>query len=349
MTKNRRRATATCRSRSRGHGRKVMGGGRGPVHRTTMCPIFLAGVVGGALAHVLAGECCVKLKDYEIPQYGLDDGLDQEDLKQYSLKNFDLKAYQLPQKQPDPDPIPAACDPLAAAREAPSPNQQYLNPWSSTREQPNEQHFSHAPNPVQTELSQLAPDPWEVQFGPHFNLQTVSYNPLSPAESWKMPRWVVAMVGLFFGSAAVLTLAFCVALLRDPKPAPTGQLAVPTAPVATTSAAPAQRSSSSPMTKAPGDVTRAPSAPDQKTTTKGYLADRAAVRHSAPANPMHDDSALGRRIVVSRHPSVVRRQSYGPRRVAARSTSSSVAPQETETPSRPPKDALDQLLSESSL
>jgi hypothetical protein len=312
---------------------------------------------------MVAGECCVKFKDDEIPQHGLDDGLDQEDLKQYSLKNFDLKAYQLTQKQPDPDPILAPCDPsllkeetaspspLGAAREAPSPNQLSLNPWSSTREQPNEQNRSHAPNPVQTELNQLALAPYDVQFGPHFNLQQPLYIPSSPSQSWKMPRWVVAMVGLFFGSAAVLTLACCVVLLRDPKAPATGQSAVPTptATVATTSAAPAQPSSSWPMNKAPGDVARAPSAPNQQTTTKRDLADPAAVRHSGPATA-NLDSALGHRTVVSRHPSVVRRQIRGPRRVASNSTSSSVAPQETETASRrPPKDALDQLLSESSL
>jgi hypothetical protein len=230
----------------------------------------------------------------------------------------------------------------AATQETPSPNQLYRNPWSSTREPLNEQNFSHAPNQVQSELSQLALDPGDVQFGPHFNLQPLSYNPFSAPEPWKIPRWVVAMVGLFFGSAAVLTIAFCVVLLRDPKAAPTGQMAVPTAPVAATSAAPAQRSSSSPIDKTPGNVIRAVSTPDQETPTKGDPA--------ATANLMHADSALGHRIVVSRHPGVVRRQVYGPRRVAPKSTSSSVAPQETETASRrPPQDALDKLLSESSL
>src|SRR5207249_750557 len=135
----------------------------------------------------------------------------------------------------------------------------------------------------------------------------------SPPQQWKLPRWVVTMLGLFFGSAAVLTLALCVVLLRDPKAAPTGQLPVPTAPVAATSAPPVR-----------------PSGP-------------------ATANLMHDDSALGHRMVVSRHPSVIRRQIYDPRRVAHKTTSSSVAPQETETASaRPPQDALDKLLSESS-
>lgn len=290
----------------------------------------------------------MKLKDYEIPQYGLAEGQDQEDLEQYSLKNFDLKAYQLNQKQLDLDPIPAPChpslleqqtgspNPLAAAPEAPSPNQLPLNAWSATPVQPAEQSFPHAPDPVQTELNPPALDSYDVQFGAHFNLQTVSYNPLSPAESWKLPRWVVTMVGLFFGSAAVLALAFCVVLLRDPKAAPTAPLAVPTAPVATAAAAPAQRSSGS----------------DQETATKRASADPAVVRHSGPAtaNLMHDDSKLGHRIVVSRHPSVVRRQIYGPRRVASKSPSPSVATEETETASRrPPKDALDQLLSESSL
>ena len=224
----------------------------------------------------------MKLKDYAIPQYGLPEGQAQEDLEQYSLKNFDLNL-------------------LKHETDSPSPL--------------NEQSFSHAPDPVQPELNRRALDPYDVQFGAHFNLQTVSYNPLTPAQQWKIPRWVVTMVGLFFGSAAVLALAFCVVLLRDPKAAPTAPLAVPTAPVAATSVA-------------PGDVARAPSAPEQETTT----------------------SALGHRMVVSRHPSVVRRQIYSPRRVASKSTSSSVAPQETETAiSRPPKDALDQLLGESSL
>jgi hypothetical protein len=265
----------------------------------------------------------VKLKDYEIPQYGVADGLEQEDLSQYSLKNFDLKTFQLTQQQPDPAPIPAPCapsllqeethspGPLAAVPEAPSPNPLYQN---------------DAPTPVQTELNQLALEPCEVHFGAHFDLQQPLYIPPSPSQSWKMPRWVVTTVGLFFGSAAVLMFAFCVVLLRDPKAPATAPVvaATPTAPVATTPAAPAPPP----------------------------LADRADVRHSAPAtaNLMHDDSAPGRRIVVSRHPSVVRRQTYGARRVAATSASSSVEPQETETASRrPPKDALDQLLSESSL
>jgi hypothetical protein len=251
----------------------------------------------------LAGACGVKLKDYEIPQYGLDDGAGQEDLEQYSLKNFDLKAYQLTQTQ----------------LEIPSPN-----PVAEPLTQPS---FSHAPDPAPPELSQFALEPCDVKFGLHFNLQTVSYNPLSPSQPWKMPRWVVTMVGLFFGSAAVLTLAFCVVLLRAP------------APIATAPAAPA-------------DVTPAASAPAHEPTTKSDFADRAAVRHSvpAPANPIHDDPAAGHRMVVSRHPNVVRRHPYGPRRVVSRSTSASVAPQETETAStRPPKDALDQLLSESSL
>ena len=277
-----------------------MGGGWGPVKSRRMCPTFLAGAVGGSLAHVLAGECCVKLKDYE-------------DLEQYSLKNFDLKAYQLSQQQPAPEPIPGPCEPyrftpeidspspLAIAPDAPSPNQLSPNPWSSVQEQ----------------------DPCEVQFGQHFTLLQPLYTPFSQTETWKLPRWVVAMVGLFFGSAAVFAAATCVVLLRDPKPAPAEPLAAPTAPVAmtapvaATSPAPAQHSSSPPMTK---------------------------------ASPVRDSSALAHRIAVSRHPSVVRRQIHGPRRVASRSTSSSVALQETETASsRPPQDALDKLLGESSV
>lgn len=301
----------------------------------------------------------MKLRDYEIPQYGPGDGLlGQEDLEQYSLKNFDLKAYQLSQQAPDPAPIPAPCEsflrpeadgpsPLAAVREAPSPNPLDPNPWSAPREQPNEPGFGHAPDPVQAAPSQLALQPYDVQFGAHFTLQTFSYTPLSPAQKWKIPRWVVTMVGVFFGSAAVLTLACCVVLLRDPKPAAPEPSAVTTAPVATTAAAPAP--SSSPANRAPGEVARAASAPATQTTTKGPLADRAAVRHPSPstASVMRDDSR--HRIVASRHPSAVRRQSYRPRRVASTSESSSVAAQETEAPRRPPQDELDKLLSESSL
>ena len=64
----------------------------------------------------------MKLKDYEIPQYGLPEGQAQEDLEQYSLKNFDLKAYQLTQKQPDPDPIPAPYHPPLLKHETDSPS-----------------------------------------------------------------------------------------------------------------------------------------------------------------------------------------------------------------------------------
>jgi hypothetical protein len=216
-----------------------------------MCATFLAAAVGGSLADVLAGECCVKLKDYQIPQYGLNDG-------------------------------------------------------------------ASPPNPVRTELASAAPDHCEVQFGQHFTLLQPLYTP--QPETWKIPRWVVAMVGLFFGSAAVLTVATCVVLLRDQKPAPAQPLAVPTAPVAMTAAVAATppRPSSSPPTTRPAAV--------------------------------HDDSAPARRIIVSRHPSAVRRQLHGPRRIASRSTSSSVALQETEpAPRRPPQDPLDKLLGESSL
>jgi hypothetical protein len=88
-------------------------------------------------------------------------------------------------------------------------------------------------------------------------------------------------------------------------------------------------------------------APDQETTTKPNSADRAAVEHSATANLMRDDSALGHRIIaVSRHPSVVRRQVYGQRRVASKSTSPSAAAQENETATPRPQDALDKLLAE---
>lgn len=259
----------------------------------------------------------MKLKDYEMPQYGMDGGADAEDLKQYSLKNFDLKTYQLTQTAPDPPPMAA---PYVPALPEPEPS----------TEQPNEPSFSAAPHPVETELNPPALAPYDVQFGAHFSLQTVSYSPLSPAEPWKLPRWVVASVGIFFGSAAVLTLAVCVALLRDPKPAPTAEVAVPPAAVATTITAPAPRPAA--------EVARAAAPP--------------VVRHSAPptTSAMRNDSAPARRVVVSRHPSVVRRQSYRSRRVASKSSSPSLASQETETASRrPPPDALDQLLGESSL
>ena len=224
-----------------------------------------------------------------------------EDLEQYSLKNFDLEAFQLAQQQPEPAPIP----------EAPSP------PIPQPYEY--EQSFSPAPNPVQTEPYQPAPAPCDVQFGMHFNLQQPLYMPPSPSQSWKMPRWVFATVGLFFGSAVVLMIVLCVALLRDPKPAVAEQPAVPVAAVATTSPAPP----APPVVSPP--VTRAPSAPVQATTAK-------------------------RIVVSSRQPSVVRRQVYRTRRVASRSASASLEPQETETaPKRPPKDALDQLLGESAL
>jgi len=310
-----------------------MGGGPRPRQSPRMCPSLLAGVVGDPFAHVLVGECCVKLKDYEIPQYGVDGGVDQEDLAQYSLKNFDLNAYQRTQQQPDPAPIPVLLDPP---------------PSSSTGQSSNEENFSPAPNPVQTELNQPAMELFDVKFGAHFNLQTVSYNPLSPAQTWKMPRWVVTTVGLFFASAAVLAVALCVVLLRDPRTPPTGQLAPPTAPVATTSPAPAPTGSSSPMNAAPGDVARRASAPRQQATPNGYLADRAGVRHPGPAAAA--SSSVGHRIaVVSRHPTVVRRQTYRAQRTASKNESSSLAASETETASRPPQDALDKLLGESAL
>lgn len=211
----------------------------------------------------------MKLKDYEIPQYGPDDGAAPEDLSQYSLKSFDLKTFQVTGKQLDP------------------------------------------PEPVVL-------DPGEVRFGPHFTLQQPLYIPPSPSQSWKMPRWVVTMVGLFFGSAALLTIAVCVVLLRDAKAPATEPVAAPAAPAAAAPAAPAAA------------VATTSAAPAR------------AVSPPPPA-PAH-------RIVVSRHPSVVRRQLRASRRVASKSASSPPAPHELETASsRPPKDALDQLLSESSL
>jgi len=268
-----------------------MGGARTPVRRSG-CPRLSWRV---SLAAGLLMYWRVKLKDYEIPQYPLDGGLDQqEDLARYSLKNFDLSA-------------------VAATPEALPPSPVDPNPWGATPEPPPKQWTEPAPQ-----------EPWDVQFGAHFNLQTVSYVPPSPTQPWKLPRWVITTVGLFFGSAAVLMVAFCVVLLRDPTPAPTAPSSVPTPSFATTSAAPAPSAPSSPA------ETRAAPAPARQTIV---------ARHDVPAR--------GHRI-VSRHPSVGRRQSYGPRHVASKSTSA--ASDETETVTRPPpRDALDQLLSESSL
>lgn len=274
----------------------------------------------------------MKLKDYVIPQNGLDGGADPEDLAQYSLKNFDLKAFQLTQ-QPEPAPI------LAPAEHHPyTPEADILSPpppaapalWSPAPEQPTAPSFAPAANPAPIEPpTQFAMDPADVKFGVHFDLQTVAYSPLAPAESWKLPRWVITTVGLFFGSAAVLTLACCVVLLRDAKPAPPEQVAAPTAPVVTTPVAPVAAAAPAPA-----------------------ATNRAAVPQSSPAiaKLMRDDAPPARRVVVSRHPSVVRRQVYGARRVASKSASPAVEAQETETASRrPPQDALDKLLGESTL
>lgn len=241
----------------------------------------------------------------------------QEDLEQYSLKNFDLKAYQLAQSQPEP------ALPIAAPSEPYVPEPETLSPAP----------IGVAPSPLPFEMSPPALAASDVQFGAHFTLQTVSYNPLAPAQPWKLPRWVIAAVGLFFGSAALLTIVTCVVLLRDPKPGPVADVAVPTAAVTTTAA-----------------VATTAAAPAQPSVTRAAPA-AAAVRHSGPAlaNLIHNDAALPHRIVVPRHPSVVRRTSYGPRHVAARSTASAVEAPEGEPAPKRPKDALDQLLSESSL
>jgi hypothetical protein len=217
---------------------------------------------------------------------------------------FDLNA-PLSQQQPDPEPIPAPV-------------------WSAVQEQPIEQSFIPLPNPVQTELAPLAPEPCDVQFGQHFTLLQPLYTPFSQSEPWKLPRWVIATVGVFFGSAAVFAIATCVVLLRDPKPAPTEPAPVAmTAPVAVAAPVAAPSLAPAPHIASPPKVTKAPTV------------------HAA---------ALPHRVVVSRHPSFVRRQIHGPRRVASRSTSSSIAAEETETVSRrPPQDALDKLLGESSL
>jgi len=235
----------------------------------------------------------------------------QEDLEQYSLKNFDLKAYQLAQSQPEP------ALPMAAPYESYLPEPAQLA----------EPALSPAPSPLPIAMSPPVLAPSDVQFGAHFTLQTVSYNPLAPSQPWKLPRWVIAMVGLFFGSAAILTIATCVVLLRDPKPAPVAEVAVPTPAVATT---PVATTPVAAKTSAVAKTSAAPASP--------------SVTRAAPAT-----AAVRTRTVVSRHPSVVRRQLYGPRRVVARSMPSAAEAQDTEPAPKRPKDALDQLLSESSL
>jgi hypothetical protein len=253
-----------------------------------------------------AGACGVKLKAFG-----------QEDLEQYSLKNFDLKAYQLAQSQPEP------ALPMAAPYEPYLPEPALAEPAHL----PEPAALSLAPSPLPIAMSPPVLAPSDVQFGAHFTLQTVSYNPLAPSQPWKLPRWVIAMVGLFFGSAAILTIATCVVLLRDPKPAPVAEVAVPTAAVATT---PVATTPVAAKTSAVAKTSAAPASP--------------SVTRAAPAT-----AAVRTRTVVSRHPSVVRRQLYGPRRVVARSMPSAAEAQDTEPAPKRPKDALDQLLSESSL
>jgi hypothetical protein len=268
------------------------------------------------------------------------------------LENFDPEAFQRSQAQPDPviascpTPSPEVANPwLAAAPVTPPAQQAFVNPWNSAPEPvvaavapepppaqvpsvnpwnpapeaPTEQSFSPPPVAVD-EPHQLVLNPSDVQFSPLFE-QPLSYNPFTPAQpSWKIPRWLMAAAGIFFGSAAILMITLFVVLLRDPKPAPpTVQLVVPTAPVATVTPTPPP----------------APAAP---------VAQKAPVQAEAPALP-HRVA-----VAVSRHPAFVRRPSYGSRRSARESEGSPVASEETPTPrSKPPQDELDKLLGQSSL
>jgi hypothetical protein len=265
-----------------------------------------------------------------------------DDLQQYDLKSFNSVIASRPNPAPESaNPVvletPAAnqlyVNPWNSApaqvRETANPvvletaaaNQAYVNPWNSAPAQVNEQSFSQALSAIPDEAHLLVLNPSDVQLSPHFE-QPLSYNPFSPPqESWKIPRWLIASMAIFFGSAAVLMVVLCVVLLRDPKPAPpTVQLVVPTAPVAT-----------APVTPPP--PTKAPAAP---------------VIHKTPIQEV--PSALPHRVAVSRHPAFVRRPTYGSRRIAHESEGSSVASEETEKPrSRPPQDDLDKLLTQSSL
>lgn len=310
----------------------------------------------------------MKLKDYDISQYGPGDDLDSGDLHQYNLKNFDLKAYRRDQERQDPDHLkqydPKNFDPMVdRSNEGFTSSAQALvaavNPEASHDSIPGEManpvpsgynpyllKQETAPSATQDELNRPVLDPCEVQISPNFYLQTLSCdgNPFSPPQPWKMPRWAVAMIGLFFGSAAALTLTFCVVLLRESKAAPQAQLVAP-APLATTSARPVEPSANS------VDVSRAVSA-NQKTNIQNAPVDRAAVRPSGTAvpRPTHDDSALAHRVAVSRHPAFVRRSSHGSRRIAHNSEGASAAREEGETASsRPAQDDLDKLLGASAL
>jgi hypothetical protein len=291
----------------------------------------LAASAGGLLAHVMAGACPVKVKN-------------EFDLKNFDLNNFDP---MLGAQEASPDPIPSPWESPPSANSVPAP----VNPegWNLAPAPVNPEPWSPAPAPVDPEGWNLAPppanpEPWnsapaplviEPDFGQapsgvqnELNHLALAYNPFT-APAWKAPRWLIATIGVFFGSAAIVMVTLCVVLLRDPKaPPPTVQLVVPTAPavptvtttVATTSATPAP----------PSEVSRAAPA-IQKT-------------------PMNDGAALGYRVAVSRHPAPVRRQTYGSRRITHKSERSPAADEEPETrSSRPPQDALDKLLAESAL
>jgi hypothetical protein len=151
----------------------------------------------------------------------------------------------------------------------------------------------------------------------------------------KIPRWVIGMAGIFFGSVAALTITICVVLLRGPAPAATA--GPPSLPVATTSASLAQPSPIALLDKA---------APASVNPAASPL--KPEVRSSLPvtATPKQDRSAPADRVGVSHPAKLVRQQTYRSRR----STLSSVSPERTEKASRQSApDALDSLLAESSL
>jgi hypothetical protein len=205
--------------------------------------------------------------------------------------------------QEPPPPVSAAPAPAVVPETPPAPQP---DPWGAP---------AHTPAPVYEE-PHLVLSPSDVQFGGTFDHQ-LAYNPFMPQEAPKVPRWLIATMGTFFGVAAVLMVVVLVALLRDPKPAPpTVQLVVPPpAPVATAPVAPAP--SAAPVVK-------------------------------APAPEVRPEPAVAQRVAVSRHPAVVRRPSYGSRRIAHQGERSSPASEESAPSRPPPQDDLDRLLSQSS-
>jgi hypothetical protein len=253
----------------------------------------------------------LKLKDYTLP--------DSNDLKQYDLKNFDLASYDpnegftsAPEEVISPDPIGYVAS--------------TFDPYLPTAEP-----VSPAPSADQGALEPFGVNPYAAQ-PPSVYLPPVvlpsSFEPFSP-ERWKMPRWAFAMVGVFLGSVTLLVVLLCVVVLRGSNAAPA---VAPTAPMAAvvTPAAPAQPNVSPVVAtnKAPSVVAQ----PVRPATASPMQASAAALGHSAP---------LGHRRFVRRQP------------VAHRGSASAATADEAEAPSRaqakPAPDALDQLLSESSL